>query len=480
MAIWKPVTPQPNACASGCTFSVTQRTSTCTSTPVGCTFLIPELTANCTAGFWTAHLTNLPVGADVRFRTYDSSGTLVANGNLPIGPTSTNDKQFGLSVAYAEFYVADNPSCVRSAVNPCTTPVTNYYCSSGNCAPASSAPAGSSGPYTTLAACQAACSSPGCIAQVYPPDDFSPRPPAGSTLNQTAVAGVAWGMLFSADTGVTFSSTGMPAGMTGTQIGTVYDIAWASPVVGTYTFNVTGSKAGCTSTTYQVRLQVTASGASCSTLSIVTAQGTSAYAPTNGTTFNAAGQLLVTTVTGPVGGTYTLNGTGTVNGAPFSVVSAVQTIGAGGSNTFSAPLGQHVDYDVTWSIVPAGASPITVCPASTPIQIIGSTCIVALFSQNATGYVLTVAAPGGAIAVPFTVSFGGPAFGGSALCADDTFGVVNTALTTDSAGGGNQFIYNVTGLPSGYTAAVKVSLNPGTSQLSHQMCGTTCFEVSIP
>jgi len=479
VAIWKPVLPQPNVCASGCTFSVPQRTSTCTATPTTCNLQL--FAAGCNAGVFNGQVQNATPGAVYEFREMIGGvwGSWVTWGTAVFSAFSVVSANNPQKYQVREFA---NPTCASNEVDACGSgPTLNYYCLSGNCAPAASAPSGASGPYATLSACSSACgSSGGCVAQVSPPDDFSPAPPPGSTINTTGVAGVPWNMSFVGGVGVTFSTVGLPAGMAGVQTGTVFDLNWPNPLVGIYTFTITGSKAGCTSTTYTVRLTITAGGTSCTSLNIVAAQGSSAYAPLGGNVFNAADQLLVTTVTGNVGGTYTLNGVGTVNGLPYSLVSPVQTIGPGGVNTFSAPVGQYADYDVTWSIVPAGASPITLCPSNTSKRIQGSTCLVAQLVQGASGYVLTVSAPGGAIAVPFTAKFGGPSFGGSALCVDNAFGVVNSALTTDSAGGGNQFTLNVTGLPPGYTAAIAVALNPGTSQLTHQMCGTTCFEVSIP
>lgn len=481
VAIWKPVTPQPSACASGCTFSVSQRTSTCTEVTTTCGLSGTATGAPCTNGLWFANLAGIPLGATVEFQVFNGA-TVVVSGVQVVNSTVTSLTQSVNAVnTHVIFSIPATPGCSVRIDNPCNlTPTPKYYCTSGNCAPALAAPAGASGPFATLAACQAACSTVGCDLQVVPLDVPSPLPPPGSTLDQSAVAGTGWTTNFTASPGVVFSASGMPAGMYGNQTGTLYTISWPTPVAGTYTFNVTGAKSGCSNVTYQVRLTVTTLGSACATLSITAAQGTSTYTPPNGTTFNAAGQLLTTTVTGNVGGTYTIDGAGTIDGAPFNITSAVQTIGAGGSNTFNAPINQYTQYDVTWSLVPAGPNPVTVCPASTPIRITGSTCVTADLVQSASGYVLTVKAPTGAIAVPFTTSFGGPAYGGSAVCADGAFGVVDSTRTTNSSGGGNQFIYNVTGLPSGYTAAVKVSLNPGTSQLSHQMCGTTCFEVSIP
>lgn len=480
VAIWKPVIPQPNVCASGCTFSVPQRTSTCTAVASTCELI---LTGTCTAGVVTYQVQGAVVGHLYAIRA--RVGGIWTGWSDMFSPAASSTFTLTYSGNPSAIQVRDTNDPNLCASNELATcggvTVTNYYCLSGTCAPASSAPAGASGPYTSMSACQSACgSSGGCVADVFPPDDFSPAPPPGSTINTTGVAGVPWNMSFVGGVGVTFSTVGLPAGMAGTQTGTVFDLDWPNPLVGIYTFTITGSKPGCTSTTYTVRLTITASGALCTSLSLVVAQGSSAYAPLAGSTFNAADQLLVTTVTGNVGGTYTLNGVGTVNGAPYAFVSPVQTIGPGGVNTFSAPVGQYADYDVTWTVTPAGASPVTLCASGTSKRIQGSTCLVAQLVQGASGYVLTVSAPGGAIAVPFTAKFGGPSFGGSALCVDNAFGVVNSALTTDSAGGGNQFTLNVTGLPSGYTAAIAVALNPGTSQLTHQMCGTTCFEVSIP
>lgn len=440
-----------------------------------------QLFGGCNAGVFNGQVQGATPGTTYEFREM-TNGVWGAWTTWGVAPFSAFSVASSNNPQKYQVRDASNPLCASNELAACgSTAGTNYYCSAGNCAPATSAPPGTAGPFSTLAECQTACQPSGtCVATMYPPDDFSPAPASGSTLHQNTVIGQPWSFSIVGAAGVTVAATPLQPGMTAVQSGPVMTIDWTPTTAGDYVVSIQGTKAGCTSTSYTLVIHVSASGSSCATLSISVAKASSAYTPPSATSFNSADQNLVTTVTGPVGGTYKLVGNGTVNGAPFSVTSATQTIGATGTNSFSAPIGQCADYDVVWEMQPDGAAPVTLCAGGVTFRITGSTCVSSTLLQNANGYVLTVTAPPNAVAVPFTASFGGVSFGGSDQCADNTFGVVNSALTTDSGGGGNEFVFNVTGLPSGYKAAVKITLNAGTSQATHQLCGVNCHEVSIP
>jgi hypothetical protein len=198
-------------------------------------------------------------------------------------------------------------------------------------------------------------------------------------------------------------------------------------------------------------------------------QGSSAYTPASFTNFNAADQLLEVSLTGPVGQTFQLVGTGTVN-----TTSPVLTIPVGGVFTFSTATGQSSSYSTDWGFVPAGSNPVTICNP-TPVTVTGNTCLTLNVTQTGADYSFTVAAPSGATNVPFTLSFGGASFGGSASCAANSYGVVNNLLTTGSSGGTNVFSYGPVAVTAPYSAAIK--LEAGASSATHMVCGTACQEV---
>ena len=239
---------------------------------------------------------------------------------------------------------------------------------------------------------------------------------------------------------------------------------------GTYNVQFKGSKAGCVDciTTYPLIVGTAAN----STQSVRVLRGASAYVPVSLTSFNAADQVLEVSVTGPPGKTFTLVGTGTIN-----VTSPVLTIPPSGTFTYSVPTGQSSAYSTAWGFVPAGPNPL-VLTNPTAVTITGSTSLTLAVSQVGLTFTIVVTSPAGANAVPFDLSFGGASFGGSAVCATNTFGTTNTALNTGSSGGGNTFTYGPITITAPYSAAFKLATNAG-SVGTHIVAGAACGSVSF-
>lgn len=268
---------------------------------------------------------------------------------------------------------------------------------------------------------------------------------------------------FSGSTSVSVGGT-VPPGTTGATTATSGTVSGALTTAGNYTFTVTGAKAGCANCTITVPVQVAASASSVQSIRIL--QGPSAFTPTSTTAFNAADQVLEVSITGTPGKTFQLTATGTVNTS-----SGVLTMPPSGVFTFSTPVGNSTGYSTQWGFIPAGGNPVTISnPAA--VTITGDTCISLNVTQTATSYTITVTAPVGTHNVPFQLSFGGATFGGSAQCANNNFGVVNSSLDT---GGTNVASITVSGLTSPYTAAIKLDV----VEAGHFVCGTACQQVNI-
>ena len=261
-------------------------------------------------------------------------------------------------------------------------------------------------------------------------------------------------------------------GLTATTTAAGGTLSGVVTTAGTYNVKFTGSKAGCADCSITYPLIVGA--ASSAVQSIIVSRGPSAYTPVSPTVFNAADQVLTATITGPRGQTFNLVGTGTVN-----VVTQVFTMPDTGVFTYSTPVGQGAAYSTSWSFVAAGSSPVSLSnPAA--VIITGSTCLSLAVTQAALAYTITVTAPPGAAAVPFTLDFGGATFASSSpVCSVENFGVSNAALTTSSGGGVNVFTYGPVSVTAPYSAAIRLRTNAGSAS-THVVCGTACATVNFP
>lgn len=269
------------------------------------------------------------------------------------------------------------------------------------------------------------------------------------------------------------SVSGTAPGLTAATTSTGATVTGAVTTAGTYNIRFTGVKAGCVNCVTTYPLIVGAATAS-ATQSVRTLRGSSAYTPASITSFNAADQVLEVSLTGPVGKTFQLVGSGTVN-----TTSPVLSIPPSGVFTFSTPVGQSGTYSTAWGFVAAGSNPILLSnPGTTTIT--GNTCMTLAVTQAGLTYTITVTAPAGTSAVPFTLAFGGANFGGNSLCSVDSFGTTNAALTTSSGGGSNVFVYGPVAVTTPYFAAIKLSTNIGTSANTHVVCGAACAPAAFP
>lgn len=491
--VWKPVTPQPSTCAQSCSFGTSSFTHTCTG-GAGVGSCGMSLVANClstvvnsvelvASGLVPGRAYNFQLQYDAQFSNGDLTWYTFAV-EVPSGTSYTKQLNAAPSVT-SSFRVVDaqTPTCMSNvALNPCgvNTPL-NYYCNSGTCGQYATAPSGALGPYTTLALCQSACTPPpgGCsgVTLITPADAGSPTGPCGTSIGTEwkGLAGAAWNKYFNIAPGATVSATGMPVGMTTATVGAAFQLNWAAAVAGSYTIIVTAVKAGCPNCVYTINLVIAAAAGTCAKLSLLVSKGPSAYTPVDTSTFNAADQRLLLLIEGTPNTTVVLTAVGTVN------VAVPLTIGPDGTVTSNTAIGQHVNYNTTWTITPGTTgTPAAICPGFATKTITGSTCLSLTVIQNPDSYSLFVTAPPGAIGVPFRLDFGGPFFGGSALCASNSFGTPNDALTTNSAGGGNVLTVPVTGIVAPYSAAIKLSTNAGTSQNTHMVCGPACVQVNYP
>lgn len=240
---------------------------------------------------------------------------------------------------------------------------------------------------------------------------------------------------------------------------------------GTYNVQFKGSKAGCLDcvTTYPLIVGTAANA----TQTVRILRAASVYVPVTLTSFNSADQVLEVSVTGPPGKTMQLVGVGTIN-----TTTPILTIPPSGTFTFSTPVGQSSAYSTAWGFVAAGANPL-VLTNPTAVTITGSTSLTLAVSQTGLTFTIVVTSPAGAAAVPFDLSFGGAAFGGSAVCATNTFGITNTALNTGSSGGVNVFAYGPITITAPYSAAFKLATNAG-SVNTHVVVGAACGSVNFP
>jgi hypothetical protein len=489
VAVWKPVSPQPNACATPCSFGRTSFTHTCTSdaNTGTCGLRIVCTCLSSVANTVQYSLSGLVVGQQYRVEDYLTLASSWQTVTVFTAVATTHVGQLTCDPAvFTQFRVVKvtDGACVSNVVaNPCGAPPTQqYYCVTGACNLYSAAPAGALGPFATQAQCEGSCGSPGtCTAGrlLTPADVGSPLPPCGSSINNewAGLDGAPWTHYFTVAAGAMVTVTGMPVGMTKTQLGDQLQLNWPSAVTGTYAITVTAALSGCPSCTHVVNLAVAASAATCATLKMFVEQGSSAYAPVDQHTFNAADQRLKILIEGTPGKTYTLTSTGSV-----ATVTPI-TIGPDGKVSADVAIGQWTAYNTTWTLAAGGGNPGTVCVGGGVVVITGSTCVTLSVVQNAQDYVVIVSAPLGAVGVPFTLSFGGNAVSGllgSPLCVSGNQPTVNSLLTTNSGGGLNVFTFPSGTVPAGYAACVKLTLNAGTSQNTHKLCGTTCQQVAFP
>ena len=270
----------------------------------------------------------------------------------------------------------------------------------------------------------------------------------------------------------TVTVSGVPPGMTASTTSTGATVTGSPTTAGTYNVQFIGSKTGCTNCVVTYPLIVGAAAAS-ATQSIRTLRGARVYTPGSTTSFNAEDQILEVSLSGPAGKTFQLVGTGSVN-----ATSPILTIPPSGVFTYSPLIGQANSYSTAWGFVPAGSNPIALInPGTTTIT--GTTCMTLAVTQSGSSYTITVSAPAGTTAVPFTLDFGGASFGGSASCAANSFGTSNGALTTASGGGGNVFVFGPVSVTAPYSAAIRLSTNAGTSINTHVVCGPACAQVTF-
>ena len=267
-------------------------------------------------------------------------------------------------------------------------------------------------------------------------------------------------------------------GLTYSTTATGGTVSGAASTAGTYNIQFTGIKTGCTDCVITYPLVVGAATAS-ATQAIRIVRGASAYTPASLTSFNSADQLLEVSLTGPVGQTFQLVGTGTINSS-----SEILAIPPSGTFTFNTPVGQASSYSTAWGFVPAtkpgGSTPVSLTnPAA--VTITGSTCLVLAATQTGSTYSFTVTAPPGANAVPFFLAFGGASFNASSNdCASPTVGIVPPMLNTAQTGGGNVFTYPPVTVTAPYAASIKLALEGTPAFDTHVVCGATCVRVVFP
>lgn len=460
-AVWKPVSPQTSACALACSFGRSSFTHICTSTsteePPGTCGLTLTTTCIPTETFKLNGTYTTSFSAAIEAYNASTSTWVFIGGRiitaLPHTWTPADLGIVSISSIYSKLRMRNQsvPSCVTNELpRACGVGVP----------PPPPPPAPPPPPPGT------------CIAGLSV-DGFSPAPTCGTPVSPTAVPGVAWSVTFNIAPGTTASLVGAPSGMTGTTVGSQYIVNWPTPVAGTYSFSVVGAQAGCTNCTFPFTMVVAATSA-CARLAGYISQGPSAYSPASATSFNAADQNRTLTVTGTPGQTFQLVSTGS-----YVSSSGTLTIPPGGVWTQLVPVGQAVaGWSTTWTLSAAGGTPVTVCSGYSTVTITGDTTLKLSLAATAppgggTQWAVQVTGPVGTSDVPFVLSFGSSSpggMGGSSVCADNNFGVVNTALHTNYGGvGGNTFSFASGAIAGPYAIAVKLTTLSGESSLTHQV-----------